>query len=233
MKKQILMASVLAFGWLAPVQAEDGDAIKLENDNEKASYSVGLKYGEGLRRDLDDLDLDTFILGIRHAFTEKKPLMEEEEIRKVITDYRTKRMQVQREKAQKLATQNKDEGDKFLAANKSKDGVKVTESGLQYQVIKEGSGDKPGLNSTVKVHYHGTLIDGSVFDSSVERGEPISFPVNGVIKGWTEALQMMAVGSKWKLYIPSDLAYGERSPSPNIGPNSTLIFEVELLGVES
>ena len=212
--------------------AESDSAAVLDNDNKKASYSVGLKYGEGLRRDLDDLDLDTFVLGIRHAFEGKPPLLSESEVMSVITEYRTKRMQVKRKKDQELGAANKAMGDKFLAANKSKEGVKVTDSGLQYKELKAGSGDKPTANSTVKVHYHGTLVDGTVFDSSVDRGEPISFPVNGVIKGWTEALQLMSVGSKWKLFIPSDLAYGERSPSPTIGPNSTLIFEVELLGIE-
>ena len=152
MKKQILMASMLAFTWLGHTQVQAEDAAVLDSENKKASYSVGLKYGEGLRRDLEDLHLKTFILGIEHAFEEKKPLLEEAEIRQVITDYRTKRMQVQREKTQKLASANKDAGDKFLTANKGKDGIVVTDSGLQYKVLKAGTGEKPGLNSTVKVH---------------------------------------------------------------------------------
>ncbi len=121
----------------------------------------------------------------------------------------------------------------FLAANAKKDGVKTTASGLQYKVIKSGTGKSPKATDTVKVHYHGTLIDGTVFDSSVERGEPVSFPVNGVIPGWTEALQLMKEGDKWQLFIPSKLAYGERGAGAKIGPNATLIFEVELLAVET
>ena len=123
-------------------------------------------------------------------------------------------------------------GDSFLAQNAKKEGVKTTASGLQYKVIKSGTGATPKLSDGVKVHYHGTLINGTVFDSSVERGEPISFPVSGVIAGWTEALQLMKVGDKWQLFIPAKLAYGEQSPTPKIAPNSALIFEVELLGIE-
>jgi FKBP-type peptidyl-prolyl cis-trans isomerase FklB len=125
-----------------------------------------------------------------------------------------------------------DAGESFLAENAKKEGVKTTASGLQYKVIKSGTGESPKPTDTVKVHYHGTLIDGTVFDSSVQRGEPISFPVTRVIPGWVEALQLMKVGDKWQLFIPARLAYGEQSPSPKIGPNSTLIFEVELLGIE-
>jgi FKBP-type peptidyl-prolyl cis-trans isomerase FklB len=130
------------------------------------------------------------------------------------------------------ATTKPNAGEAFLAENAKKEGVKTTASGLQYKVIKSGTGESPKSTDTVKVHYHGTLIDGTVFDSSVQRGEPISFPVTGVIPGWVEALQLMKVGDKWQLFIPARLAYGERSPSPVIGPNSTLIFEVELLSIE-
>ncbi|MFQ5448203.1 MAG: FKBP-type peptidyl-prolyl cis-trans isomerase, partial [Saprospiraceae bacterium] len=127
---------------------------------------------------------------------------------------------------------NLEEGRAFLEANKKREGVHVTESGLQYEILKEGSGPTPKAEDKVRVHYHGTLIDGTVFDSSVERGEPITFPVTGVIKGWVEALQMMQAGAKWKLFIPSNLAYGERGAGAQIGPNAVLIFEVELLGIE-
>lgn len=130
------------------------------------------------------------------------------------------------------AAKNKAEGEKFLADNKAKAGIVTLPSGLQYQVIKEGTGAKPTINDKVKTHYHGMLIDGTVFDSSVDRGEPISFPVSGVIKGWTEALQLMPVGSKWRLFIPADLAYGDRQAGAKIGPGSTLIFDVELLDIE-
>ena len=138
---------------------------------------------------------------------------------------------VPRDTAEQIADAEKEAGIKFLEENKGKEGVVVTQSGLQYKVITMGDGAKPSANDTVKVHYHGTLIDGTIFDSSIQRGEPIEFPLNRVIKGWTEGLQLMPIGSKFIFYIPADLAYGEASPSPLIKPNSTLIFEVELLGV--
>jgi len=138
---------------------------------------------------------------------------------------------LQKLKAEKMS-KNKVAGEQFLAENKSKPGVVTLPSGLQYIILKEGTGAKPTAADKVKTHYHGTLIDGTVFDSSVERGEPISFPVGGVIKGWTEALQLMPVGSKWKLFIPSELAYGDRQAGPKIGPGSALIFDVELLDIE-
>ena len=143
-------------------------------------------------------------------------------------------MMAQMETKQKAAGEkNLKDGEAYLAANTKKEGVKATKSGLQYKVLKEGKGKTPKATDSVKVHYHGTLIDGSVFDSSVERGEPISFPVGGVIAGWTEALQLMKEGDKWQLVIPSKLAYGEQGPGGKIGPNSTLIFDVELLAVEA
>ena len=143
-----------------------------------------------------------------------------------------RKMKEQQAAQTKALEENQAAGAKFLEDNKARDGVVVTESGLQYEVITQGEGESPDENDKVNVHYHGTLPDGTVFDSSIERGEPISFPVNGVIKGWTEALQLMKVGDKWKLFIPSDLAYGARGAGPKIGPNQALVFEVELLGVE-
>ena len=149
-------------------------------------------------------------------------------LRKVYNEIREKK----NAKSKEIANANLKKGQEFLNENKDKPGVKVTESGLEYEIIKEGKGKIPGPNDKVKCHYKGTLIDGTVFDSSYDRGEPAVFPVNGVIKGWVEALQMMPVGSKWKLYIPSNLAYGERGSQPKIGPNETLIFEIELLDIE-
>ena len=143
-----------------------------------------------------------------------------------------RKMEEQQAAQTKALEENKLAGETLLSENKAREGVVVTESGLQYEVITKGEGDTPDENDKVNVHYHGTLPDGTVFDSSVERGEPITFPVNGVIKGWTEALQLMKVGDKWKLFIPSDLAYGARGAGPKIGPNQVLVFEVELLGVE-
>jgi len=145
------------------------------------------------------------------------------------TEMRTK----QEEKRQQAAATNKQEGEAFLAANKTKEGVVTLPSGLQYKILTQGTGPKPTASDSVVCNYRGTLISGTEFDSSYKRGEPATFPVSGVIKGWTEALQLMPVGSKWQLFIPSDLAYGERSPAPEIGPDSTLIFEVELLSIQN
>lgn len=217
------------------LQSKTGEsaAVELVNDSQKTSYSVGTKYGEGLRRDLGDLDLDSFITGLKDSFGGKSLKLSAEEISKVITVYQQKKIQESKEKQQASASLNKEKGDQFLVENKKQKGISVTQSGLQYLILKEGSGAVPALDSVVKVHYRGTLVDGTVFDSSIDRGEPVSFPVNGVIKGWTEALQLMKVGSKWKLFIPSELAYGAQGAGGAIGPNETLIFEVELLEIGS
>lgn len=217
------------------LQSKTGESVSVElvNDAQKTSYSVGTKYGEGLRRDLGDLDLDSFIAGLRDSFAGKSLKLSAEEISKVITVYQQKKIQESKEKQQAAATLNKEKGDRFLVENKKQKDIVTTQSGLQYQILKEGTGAVPALDSVVKVHYRGTLIDGTVFDSSIDRGEPVSFPVNGVIKGWTEALQLMKAGSKWKLFIPSELAYGAQGAGGAIGPNETLIFEVELLEIGS
>jgi FKBP-type peptidyl-prolyl cis-trans isomerase FklB len=161
---------------------------------------------------------------INDALKGNKPLLNEEQMNMSISNY------LQKMKSEKSAV-NKKEGEAFLAANASKPGVVTLPSGLQYSVIKEGTGPKPELTDTVKCHYHGTLINGKVFDSSVDRGQPAQFPVNGVIRGWVEALPLMPVGSKWKLFIPSELAYGDSQAGPAIGPGSTLVFDVELLEI--
>ncbi len=214
-------------------KAGEVKSVELVNESQKTSYSVGAKYGEGLKKDLGDLDLSAFISGLSDAFTAKPLRLSADEISKTITVYQQKKIQEVKEKQQSASRQNKEKGTKFLEENKKKKDLVVTASGLQYHIIKDGAGAIPSLNSTVKVHYRGTLIDGTVFDSSIDRGEPVSFPVNGVIKGWTEALQLMKVGSKWQLFIPSELAYGEQGAGGAIGPHETLIFEVELLSVES
>lgn len=191
----------------------------------KISYALGLSMGNNFRATgIDNLDLEEFTKGLEDVFKEKEPSMSYEEAQQLINNYfselQDKRMEL-----------NEKAGEEFLEINKNKAGVKTLPSGLQYEVLKEGNGKKPTATDQVKCHYHGTLIDGTVFDSSVDRGQPATFGVNQVIAGWVEALQLMTEGSKWRLYIPSELAYGERGAGQVIGPNSTLIFDVELIEV--
>ncbi len=200
-------------------------AQKLNNEIDSVSYSLGVNIGENIKTQFPDIDLKNFEAAIKDVLDDnKKPSISGADAQKTIQEYFTK----QQAKASESVVE---EGRKFLAENSKKENVVTLESGLQYEVIKNGEGAKPTLNDQVTTHYHGTLIDGTVFDSSVERGEPASFPVSGVIKGWTEALQLMNVGSKWRLFVPYDLAYGERGAGPQIGPFTTLIFEVELISI--
>ena len=200
-------------------------AQKLNNEIDSVSYSLGVNIGENIKTQFPDIDLKNFEAAIKDVLDDnKKPSISGADAQKTIQEYFTK----QQSKASESVVE---EGKKFLAENSKKENVVTLESGLQYEVIKTGEGAKPTLNDQVTTHYHGTLIDGTVFDSSVERGEPASFPVSGVIKGWTEALQLMNVGSKWRLFVPYDLAYGERGAGPKIGPFTTLIFEVELISI--
>lgn len=217
-------------------EAKASDAFK--DDKEKVSYAIGLQIGESLKMLEGKIDVNVLKRGLDDKFNGKTPLLGAEETEKIMQDFSAKMREEQMAKQQEQMAKQKEQGEAnqkageaFLAANKAKAGVKVTESGLQYKVVKEGDGATPGPDDTVKVNYRGTLIDGKEFDSSYKRNEPLTIPVKGVIPGWTEALQMMKVGSKYELYIPSDLAYGPRGPG-EIGPNSALIFEVELLGIE-
>lgn len=192
---------------------------------DSVSYGIGVSIGTSLKKDnLDKVSVDLMAKGINEAIGGTST-MNQEQAQEVIRAY-MEGVKAEKQKA------NTEKGKKFLEDNGKKEGVTTLPSGLQYQVIKMGTGAKPALTDKVSTHYHGTLIDGSVFDSSVERGEPVSFPVNGVIPGWTEALQLMPVGSKWKLFIPSNLAYGDQGAGGMIGPNETLVFEVELLNIE-
>jgi FKBP-type peptidyl-prolyl cis-trans isomerase FklB len=213
-----------------PVLAEDRPALKDTKD--KVSYSIGLDIGNNLKRNKIDINSDTLAAGLKDGMSGAKPLMTEAEMQQVMTQF-SKDMQEKTNAArQETAQKNKAEGEKFLADNKSKPDVKTTASGLQYKMVKDGSGAAPKATDSVVVNYRGTLIDGTEFDSSYKRGEPATFPVNQVIKGWTEALQLMKPGSKYELFIPSNLAYGERGAGADIGPNATLKFEVELLSVK-
>jgi len=225
MKSTVISAVVLSFA--VSLFAEEKPP-QLKDLKDKASYALGLNFGFNFKRQNIDLNTDAFAAGFKDAMSGRKPLMSEQEVRETMMAFEKDMQQKQAETAQKNAA----EADKFLAANKSKEGVKTTESGLQYKVLKEGSGAQPKSSDTVTVNYRGTLTDGTEFDSSYKRGQPATFPVGGVIKGWTEALQLMKVGSKFQLFIPANLAYGEQG-RPGIPPNSLLIFEVELMDVKS
>lgn len=200
----------------------------LKDSKDKVSYSIGLNIGLNLKKQNVSINPDTLALGLKDALA-GKPQMTEEQVKETMTAF--EKEMIDKQKA--VGVKNGADGEKFLAENKKKEGVKTTASGLQYKVIKEGSGAQPKETDTVVANYRGTLIDGTEFDSSYKRGQPATFPVLGVIKGWTEALQLMKVGSKYQLFIPANLAYSERAMGPDIGPNSTLIFEVELVGIQS
>jgi len=200
-------------------------AQKITNEIDSVSYSLGVNIGENIKAQFPDIDLNNFETAIKDVLDNKKePKISGADAQKLIQEFFKK----QQAKASESVIE---EGKKFLLDNAKRNEVTTLESGLQYEILKTGEGPKPSLNDQVTTHYHGTLIDGTVFDSSVDRGEPATFPVSGVIKGWTEALQLMSVGSKWKLFVPYDLAYGERGAGPKIGPFTTLIFEVELIKI--
>ena len=199
---------------------------------ESLSYALGLSMGNNFKSSgIEEMNIKEFAEGVAAVFEGTKPKMSYDEAKNVIREFFTALEEKQNAAAAKMGEVNKAAGEAFLAENAKRPEVKTTESGLQYEVIKEGNGDKPAASDTVVVHYTGTLIDGTVFDSSVERGTPATFGVTQVIPGWVEALQLMQVGAKWRLYIPSDLAYGPRGAGGAIGPNSTLIFDVELLQI--
>lgn len=205
---------------------------KLETQKDSVSYIIGTEIAKNLKKQGIDVNPDVLSIGFKDAYAGDTLLLSEEQIEKVMVTFQQQMMSKQSERMAQLGEKNKKEGDLFLAANKKKDGVVTLPSGLQYKVIAEGTGKIPTLNDTVTTQYRGTLIDGTEFDSSYRQGEPATFPVKGVIRGWTEALQRMKVGSKWELFIPADLAYGERGAGQAIGPNATLIFEVELLSIK-
>ncbi len=213
--------------------AKSESVTSLNSQKEKASYAIGMNWGTVLHRQGVDVDSAALIQGMKDGMTGGKTLMTEDEARAALTQLQTEMQAKQQAKAQEEGEANKKQGDAFLAENKTKEGVKTLPSGLQYKILKEGTGPKPTASDTVVCNYRGTLIDGTEFDSSYKRGEPAEFGVGQVIKGWTEALQLMPVGSKWQLFIPADLAYGARgTPGGPIQPNSTLIFEVELLSIK-
>jgi FKBP-type peptidyl-prolyl cis-trans isomerase FklB len=228
MKRFMICLGALCTASLA--LAEDKPQLKDQKD--KASYSIGYDIGTTFKKQNIELNTDALVAGMKEALSGKEASMSKEEREKTLETFQKEMMEKQVAASKEAATKNLAEGEKFLAENKKKDGVKTTTSGLQYKVIKEGTGPTPKETDTVVTNYRGTTIDGTEFDSSYKRNEPATFPVNRVIKGWTEALQLMKVGSKYQLFIPASLAYGERGAGRDIGPNSTLIFDVELLSIK-
>jgi len=221
----LIVCLVLA---VSPVYGEDKAEFPTPKD--KLSYALGADMANNMKKFEIDVNPDYYMKGMKDALSGGKTQLTEQEIKAVIMDMQKDLQAKQREKMKEQGAKNKKAGDAFLAENKKKSGVKALPDGLQYKIITEGKGKSPKSSDTVTVNYRGTLIDGTEFDSSYKRKEPVSFPVNGVIKGWTEALQMMKEGSKWELFIPADLAYGENG-RPGIPPNSVLIFEVELIKI--
>jgi FKBP-type peptidyl-prolyl cis-trans isomerase FklB len=228
-RKWLLATGLALVTTIAAVSQET--APELKTDKDKLSYALGMNFGENLRKQGLDLDPAMFAKAFAEAFNTGKTAMSEQDMQAVLMakaqELRAKQAAAQAEKAD----QAQKEGEKFLADNKSKEGVVTLPSGLQYKILKQGTGEKPTLEDTVVCNYKGTLLNGTEFDASEKHGGPASFPVKGVIPGWTEALQLMPVGSKWQLFVPANLAYGAQGP-PDIGPNATLIFEVELVSIQ-
>ncbi|MGH9691690.1 MAG: FKBP-type peptidyl-prolyl cis-trans isomerase [Candidatus Acidiferrales bacterium] len=209
---------------------KSGNAM-LQTKKDRASYALGMNFGSGLKAQSSELDSAMVLRGLKDVLAGKTLLTQDQE-RAALAELQADMQKQTEAKMQQLGEANKKEGDAFLAANKTKAGVVTLASGLQYKILQEGTGPKPSASDTVVCNYRGTLVNGKEFDSSYRHGQPASFPVGGVIRGWTEALQLMPVGSKWELFLPSDLAYGQRGAGPDIGPNATLIFEVELLSIQ-
>lgn len=215
-----------------PQATANNEPVKLDTQTNKASYSIGIQMGSQMSRIKDLVNQDAIMMGFKDSISGTEPQLTMEEMQTVMQEFQKSVMEKQQAEQTAMAATNGAAGEKFLAENKTKEGVKTTASGLQYKVITAGTGAIPKATDTVVTHYSGTLIDGKVFDSSYKRNAPATFPVNGVIKGWTEALQLMKTGAKWQLFIPANLAYGERGAGENIGPNQVLIFEIELLEIK-
>jgi len=225
------LITIVIMGLLAlPAFGEDSGALK--DQKQKVSYAIGVNLGKSWKNQELDVDLDLLNRGVKDAMAGSKTLLTDDEMRQVFQEF-SKEMRARMEaKRKEQSEKNLKAGEEFLAENKKKDGVVALPSGLQYKVLKEGSGEKPKASDSVKVNYRGTLVDGTEFDSNTQKGQPIAFNVSRVVKGWTEALQLMPVGSKWQLVIPPGLAYGEGGYGPKIGPNATLVFDIELVSIE-
>jgi len=229
--KYIALATTMALAVTACNETETGTTSSTDPDTNKISYIIGYNMGEQFTNQDIDISSTDLVAGIKDAFTQKNGRFTAEERMQAMRDFQQKIITERTAKQKELSVTNQDKGGEFLIENKTKEGVVTTDSGLQYTVITEGEGTSPTDKDAVTVNYTGTLIDGTVFDSSVERGEPATFGVTRVIPGWTEALKLMKPGAKWKIFIPAELAYGERGTMGTIGPNETLIFEIELISV--
>lgn len=237
MKKTLTIAFILVLFCLGACQKagsapQDLKKEGLDNQKKKVSYAIGLDIGKNFKASQMDIDLDILLHGLKAGQTSATPLLTDEEIKKVMSEFQQEMMKSEQDRRQVQGKENKGKEEAFLKENAQKPGVQVTASGLQYRVITEGTGPQPKESDTVKVHYRGNLIDGTEFDNSYKRKEPAVFPLKNVIKGWSESLQLMRVGSKYQVVLPSSLAYGEQGAGQVIGPNATLLFEVELLGIE-
>ena len=209
-----------------------GEKPELKDQRDKESYSLGYQFGQGLKAQGLDLNLEVYTSGIRDALGGKTPSLSREEMQKTLSDFQQRITAARQRELQEMSAKNLAAGKAFLEENKKKEGIKTLPTGLQYKVLTEGSGKTPKVTDTVTVHYRGTLINGTEFDSSYKRGQPATIQVKAAIRGWTEALQLMKEGSKWQLFVPPELAYGDRVAGPQVSPNSALIFEVELISIK-
>lgn len=232
MKKLVLSLLPFFFFMMQFEPCFSQERQSLETQKDKESYSLGYRFGETMKFQNIDLNLDVYMAGIRDALKGKEPLITEQDMSGIIQNLQQRLAEIQQKAMQELAAKNLSEGKAFLEKNAKGEGVKTLPSGLQYIILSEGTGNSPKLTDNVSVHYRGSLIDGAEFENTVSRGTPQTFRVDSVIAGWTEALQLMKEGAKWKLFIPPNLAYGERGRPPRIPPNSILIFEIELLKIQ-
>ena len=229
--KRLVTAVALGSIMTLPLTAFAQDKIDLDSDQAKLSYSIGATLGQGLSKDIKDLDVDAFAAAIKDVYGDADLQMSQDEISSTLTQYQQQKIAEQKAEQKKVADENRKKSEAFLAENAKKEGVETTDSGLQYKVLESGDGESPSADDTVRVNYEGTLPDGTVFDSSYKRGEPISFKVDQVIPGWQEALKMMHVGDTWEIAVPSDLAYGPAGTGGPTGPNQALKCKGELLAV--
>jgi FKBP-type peptidyl-prolyl cis-trans isomerase FklB len=229
--QKFVAAALVASGIGAVVWAQTPGTAQapLKDTKQKYSYAIGMNIGKNFK---EKVDVEALVRGLRDAQTGAQPALNEKEFDEAMAALQQIMMAEEEKVVKEMGAKGQQEGESFLAENKKKPGISTTPSGLQYRVIKQGAGKSPKATDTVTTHYVGKLLDGTVFDSSIERGQPISFPLSGVIKGWSEALQLMKAGDKWELFIPPQLAYGAQGRPPAIPPSATLVFEVELLSVE-